>query len=1012
MRKMRKSKWICLVALLFVFMVNAVFAIVAIAENNTRNYVWDEIQLDDEYLVGDTFVVPAVDVSLGETEYKTEFSLRFPDGKSYTDADGNNATESEFILTQAGIYTLKYSARIDSEILSKTMEFTVKETLYSVSSEKSQVVYGEVSYPNVDGTDDITKTGLSVKLAAGDTFHYNKIVDLSKKDSLQNVLTFSVLPQVDRELDISGITVILTDAYDAENSVEIKVKAIVNAAAQWSWNSAYTSACAPKAGQVTTGFSPGSVPEVQVNTIYGRSAWFPFYGSDWDKTSSAIEHSLTLNYDYAQKQVYVGTALVADLDDSSFFKQKLWSGFTTGEVFVSVVGNTYYKDSAHLLITELCGETIEENEILEKDSEPKITLDTMGIDLENPISVVGYKFPVFKATAIDAYDGNLPVTVRVYNGYYSSNRNELDIVNDYFTADRLGVVTLEYCVQKKNGKVYKKLVNVQVREESVLDVVVSTNRVTSGTAGDIIPLPEYTVKGNVGDLSTAAQVFLGGEKITVTNGAFKAEGAGEYEIRISAKDVIGQYAETSYTLLVSENLTPVFFGDTIVPKYFIVGKTYTLPKFSAYDYSTNSEKEIQTTLKINGVEGATFTPNSAGDVTVEYTAQTAVGVASKTYQSKAVDVKTASGELDFSKYFDTKNLTTSVDNIGVDFTAKTAGEDAETTFINYLNSYDFSVEFAVNSAKASFGTIDVYLTDVTNASKAVKISINLLSNKAVINGKQTNIAVNGDLLFDTTGKSSVRLALDARTGILSIGSATYPLDGFADFSGSLLSLRFVLTDIKGDAEFSVRKIGNQVIKSTIKKDTISPVVLYNGSYDIYKNAGEILTVYKAVISDVLTPIVESYVSVKTPDGGFAVAKDGTVMNKAPSDKDYQIELSAYGSYRVDYYAKDGAGQKASGTTSTLQVIDKIPPVIVVDGGTPKTAKIGDKIQIPSYTITDNKDSEFTVTVILMNSFEGLRKVWKEKEFVVNEEGTYIITILCYDKAGNMASATVKVKVEA
>jgi hypothetical protein len=48
----------------------------------------------------------------------------------------------------------------------------------------------------------------------------------------------------------------------------------------------------------------------------------------------------------------------------------------------------------------------------------------------------------------------------------------------------------------------------------------------------------------------------------------------------------------------------------------------------------------------------------------------------------------------------------------------------------------------------------------------------------------------------------------------------------------------------------------------------------------------------------------------------------------------------------------------------------------------------------------------------MNTFEGLRQVLKSGQFVVREEGTYILTIMAYDSAGNLATATVKIKVEA
>lgn len=1007
---MSKKRVLCFFALLAILAINAVGIIFAFADNDPKNAVFDEIELKSEYYVGETFVVPTCKAELSGKKYDTSFTICCPDGRVFTDDDNNPETESVFILSQSGIYCLKYSADIDGNRVYNTVSFTVKSKLYSVSGEKSQMWFGETSYPDPNSDGEITKTGLNVKLASGETFNYNKIIDLSEKNSIQSILSFSVLPQVDRQLDVSGITIILTDAYDAKNTVEIKIKAIIDASTKTGWDATYLSACAPKAGQVTTGYAPGANPEVQVNTIYGRAIWFSFYGSDWDKNSSAINRTMEVQYDYSKKQVFGNMLLVADLDDEFFFKNKLWDGFTTGEVFLSVVGNTYYKDSVHLLITSIFGETVGENEILEKSTQPKIELDYAGIDPENPITVLGYKFPIFNAVAIDGYDGVLPITVKAFNGYYSSNKTELDIVDGYVTADLLGVVTLEYSAIKNNGEVFKKLVDIKVKETEELDIVFTEGYKTEGKAGDIVPIADYSIKGNIGEMLTNINVKLGEKFIDVEKGSFKAESAGEYTVSVSVTDAIGQKTEKSYTIIVAENKNPVFFGDVIIPNLFIVGQTYVLPEFTAYDYSLNYEKEVATTVKVNGQKCSVFTPESAGDVVVEYTAQTQNGSTIKTYERKAVDVKNDKSELDLAKFFDASGLSTKVDTSGVHFSADGTSDQAEVSFLNLLNTYDFSVEFIVNPDKNSFNYLEVCLSDVIDESKSVLIAINILSNRVFVNGKDTDIVVNGETLFDVSGKSAMRIFLDARTGNIIIGTSKYVLEGFTDFTGSVLSLKFKLKGISGGSEFCIRKIGNQVLKSSTRKDLIAPTVLYNGDYEIYKNLGEVLTVYKAVITDILSSVVESYVSVRTPDGVFATAKDGTVMNKVSCNKDYKIELNMYGGYRIDYFAKDGSGLTTKEAT-IVEVVDKVPPVITFEETVIKVAKIGDIVKIPSYTVTDNKDSELKTTVILMNSYDGIRKVFKQNEFFVDDYGTYFITVICYDSAGNMASAMLKIEVK-
>ena len=1010
---MKGKKLFVLISLVCLLVASTVCAVIGFAKDN--GYTFGTVELSGEYYTGDVLTIPQVKVSNGEKSFDADFCLKFPDGKSYTDDDGNPLTDSQFKLNMSGVYRLIYSATVDGKHLSKELKFTVNSKLYSTSGNKSTAVYGQASYKNIYDEESQTRTGLKLSLAAGEEFSYNQVVDLREGSANRNLITFYALPNVDRELDASGITLVLTDAYDSNNTIEIKIKAVefpMNQMAESHWNWTYLSACAPIAGQVTTGYAKGAPIEVQVDTIYGAGVNFSFYGSNFYKTNNPINLAMSVSYNDAEKAVYVGTNKVVDLDDPFFFGQRLWGGFTTGEVFFGIKGNVFYKDSINLLITEICGKDLSGENVLIKDSQPELTIDYGVMNKNNLWTVVGYKFPVFSATAVDVYDGPLSVTIKAFNGYYSSVKTELDIVDGCFTADKIGLVTLEYSITAHNGQKYTELVDVSVKSEKTISVELSDNYVESGKAGDVVEIAEYEIIGGVGNIAESVVVTKGEKTYPVTDGAFTADSEGSYLVKITAVDTIGQPAEQSYTVEIAKNDNPVFYGDVVIPKFFVVGKTYTLPEYTAYDYSSADGVAVESVVRINGDVGNVYTPTSAGDLVIEYVATTSAGQTVKPYYAKAIDhTKTAvNGDkvMDVTKYFDQTGFDVSADSSGVNFVV--ANVDAKATFINYITSYEFVLDFVISPDKKAFERLEITLSDVLIKDKVLTIAVYVADGKVTVNGVDTEIRISQEALFDTTGRSSASVAFDARSGKLTASGASYVIKDFVPFTEDIVALTLNVQGVVGEARFSVRKICNQVLWSTTRKDGIDPILSYNGTYGIYMEKDSVLTIFRAVVCDVLSPLKENYVSVYNPDGSIATATDGTALDKVPSNRDYQVLLSKYGTYVVDYYVIDDTGNNPP-FKSNIQVADNQPPVIKVKDNFPKTANVGDVIRIPDYQVTDDVDKDLTVTVVLYNDFDGLRRIWTDKYFVINEVADYSITYISYDTAGNAASVTVTIHVE-
>ena len=70
--------------------------------------VWEDVSIEEQYIVDDTFYIPMRTVEVGGATYEANIKLTYPDGTSRTVAPG------EIVLSSAGRYTLVYEAKDDN----------------------------------------------------------------------------------------------------------------------------------------------------------------------------------------------------------------------------------------------------------------------------------------------------------------------------------------------------------------------------------------------------------------------------------------------------------------------------------------------------------------------------------------------------------------------------------------------------------------------------------------------------------------------------------------------------------------------------------------------------------------------------------------------------------------------------------------------------------------------------------------------------------------------------------
>ena len=215
------------------------------------------------------------------------------------------------------------------------------------------------------------------------------------------------------------------------------------------------------------------------------------------------------------------------------------------------------------------------------------------------------------------------------------------------------------------------------------------------------------------------------------------------------------------------------------------------------------------------------------------------------------------------------------------------------------------------------------------------------------------------------------LTLSAGSEYAELGAiASDAIDGNVDvtMTGSVNSdvvssyiLTYSATDSAGNSSTVTRKI-NIV-------DTLAPVITLEGGSELTHSAGTEYIDLGATATD-------------AADGTVEVITTGAV------------DSAVVDSYTLTYSATDAAGNKSS-ITRTVNVIDDVAPVLVLNGITPFVHNIYDTYTDAGVVVTDNVDEASAITITTSG------------EVNANVTGSYIITYTAIDAAGNVATAVMR-----
>ena len=384
-------------------------------------------------------------------------------------------------------------------------------------------------------------------------------------------------------------------------------------------------------------------------------------------------------------------------------------------------------------------------------------------------------------------------------------------------------------------------------------------------------------------------------------------------------------------------------------------------------------------------------------------------IAASETEASRYPYKDENGQIDLAAYFTVEGAQVQLSEDKMDFVM--GGEEATVTFNKPLASDNFQLIFAGTEGN-TLKKAEFLLSDSDDENETVKIAYGRMSDvqtSIVLNDSNRSFITTGSLYKENDGNFTV--AYNAASNCAGDGmSVIIPVletingKGFVGFSSQRVNLTIHLY---GEAEsiFRLKSINQQRMGSKYAGDTTPPLVsVVNALTYVVKDSK--VTLPTAFATDVLAEDATLTMSVLDPDGESVKAVDGTALANVVPDKAYEIMIDKYGTYRIEYKATDGTNETRS-VVSRVNVVDDTRPELKLDKGIASSYKLGEKLEFPKVTGSDNCSTEENIRLSIVVKHPSGIVTAESKSIELSEEGVYEITFMAVDEAGNVGRMTVK-----
>lgn len=728
---------------------------------------------------------------------------------------------------------------------------------------------------------------------------------------------------------------------------------------------------------------------------------------------------ITLQYDEADKAIWYGNNCLLDLDHTeSMGLGKEFSGFTTNRVKLSVVTCDISSSKAQYMIYNVDGQSLNGETVYDVTNPYFIEKLPKGDEL--PLAGVGREYPLFDVTAYDLVDGAL--SSEVYFTHESDTQKTL-INGSTFIPQKAGKYLITYKTGDRSGN-EASIEYTVVAKYGIAGIVISADETqTVYSAGEKIFLPNFTAIGGSGVLNTDIRVVRvadGYNEPIYETDFFQPTVAGYYDVVCSAVDYLGYKAEKTITFKVDVDDSPVFEREIKVNDRFVSGVTTQLPVLAAYDYSeTGQRKNAITQITVRGkgayasvsetLSGYIFEPSLkkyGSEIEIEYKLYCEGKEDSaiiRTYEAKIIEVEQA---YDFLA-FDETNLSVSLNKDGESekytrFTAKKAGshridfiypmltEGFEASLNAGSASFTGRVEFCFADAKDSSNTFSIYFSRQDKSSTQIEYGGIEYKMAGAFESSRILISIRENGVYDTTG--------------------TWLFDIKESFASPTAWVSVIFHTENVDESICIKKLGTTYFSGSYRKnelqkfhDYVEPTIVFESKLPLVGSYGETILVPAAKAYDNLSPMMEVFVTVTSPDGKV-------LLSERKATETFSFTLLQYGKYEVAYSATDAAGNIAN-VVKEVELFDRNAPVIDYVGQTQYTVKTGDSVVLKKFDAYDSEDESLQYRIFIIDTDGKMKEKNNGDSYTFAEKGRYTVRHVAYDTSGNYAILDITVTVQ-
>lgn len=868
---------------------------------------------------------------------------------------------------------------------------------------------------NQDFPEEYSQPGNGVKILGNlnqASVRYRNVIDASTLTKDENLIAFQILSMGHADVfDTMYIT--LTDIYDSSNTVRFRIK-------QQTWRTEYSMVAVNYDGRwMYIVNQPGHANAGNINDpvedMYGSWVNTPFDAGKSDINGGKIQNvpPLTIKLDYDSGKVYLdnnGTLCMDMLNESMVGVGNQWKKFTTGECYLDITYENVM-GSCGIIVSEIAGQSLS-GETLVDTTAPVLKADLPENYMQSmPDAQKNGAYPLPQFRALDVVDGSCEVE-------FSLSQSGVDVTDSVLVEDgniyfrRAGTYDLNFTSEDKSGNPARKTLRVVCEDSIPLIDIHFAQEPETAYIGSQFYLPEIVAEGGSGNLELTYDVYYNNKKITVPESRYlDLTEEGEIRILCEVKDYIGTLASSAEEFVIEvlpPQQTVLYVGG--VPHSATKGKQLVLPDFEAINYN-HQEGEAgyypEKKVTVNGVDVTdtltyTVTEEAKTVLEVVYSAGEGAARGEKKFNLIVIDPKNV------EDYF--------IYGEGVTVNGDGAESRRYTQFdcstdMTYLLSQPVMsdyLEFELIAGNSNFEYFDVVMEDYYSGATVFfrfkPITDNTTSSYMQLNGIGSDYTVNGSF-YSTTNSFSFIYDNETKTLLTGAGDSVCTVARTADgqtFDGfESGAVRFsVRTNVRTEGEsckIRFYSVSNQNFISPFQ-DRFNPEAHYFTPMEYRSiSIGDEFVVAGAVAYDVLDCNSEISVSLVAPDGT-------KLLDKAPCDQNYTFKAEQYGRYTITYYIFDSVNRDENMDCDRFNVIvrDEEPPVICVQKKPAANISLGEMIERPVFTVTDNysETTECGVYVKDTNGYYIDISAADAEGYVPQARGEYIVYILAYDEAYN------------